>query len=464
MMGYAVMKDQLEFDENGKIGVARQDDDFRNGQSRKADDGLFSGGIVEENGTLSEFKEFNHALITGNATVDFPAAASQLDEYIDSMVEMMVRRQSNQPFKKGSASVAWNPDFILYKCRQDMTSAEQVLFDIVSGVVSSNPTEKTYSVDVTSVQDYLPYKDESYAYKILYKASKSIQEKRLAFSVMYEGQELDFAYPYFDAIVYADTKKSRDHNAYISFVPSRILRMFLISATVSHGGIYQISGAAKIKGKNSKLLYYLLESKKDYCEYPGAAPGVFRISLDDFQRVIGYPESYRYADIRRNILEPTKEDVKKTKEIDFVFDYKVHKSRKDGKKLQVTDLDFIIAKKADLVEERLEKEQQTKDDELKLGVLKGFGYTQAQCSSLINACQEFGRDTAFLTKALVAVENGTNVRSKVSLLHYFLENGLEDGKDKEDAFDFESEKYNYEDLEKQLNLSMEEKKAGWGKA
>ncbi len=442
------MKDQLRFDENGNIieEIAMPE------MEKKTEE---SYPIVEENGCLTEFEELNNVLISGEGNQKIPAVQEQLNLYIDSMVEMMVKKQTSEPFKKGSASVAWNPDFILYKCRQDMTSAEQVLFDIVSGAVSSNPTQTAYTIDVTSIQEYLPYKDDSYAYKILCKASKSIQEKSLSFTIEYEGQEVEFAYPYFDPIAYVDTKKSRTHHAYISFIPSKILKMFLVSASVAHGGFYQISGAAKISGKNSKLLYYLLESKKNYCEYPGARPGIFRISLDDLRMIIGYPESYRYADIKRNILDPTKEDVKKIPEIDFVFDYKVYKSRKGGKKLQVTDLDFIIAKKAKLVEEEIEEEHRSEEDRLMDGVLKGFGYTKTQCKTIAKACKEKERDTAFLTKALVAVENANNVRSKVALLHYLISNGMEDKEKEGREFDFTDRSYDYAELEKKLALEEE---------
>jgi plasmid replication initiation protein len=446
------MNDQLEFNVEGKILESASTLNHKTTSEEEY-------AIVEENGSLSEFEEFNNALISGEGNRSIPAVQEQLNQYIDSMVEMMVKKQTSEPFKKGSASVAWNPDFILYKCRQDMTSAEQVLFDIVSGAVSSNPTQTSYTIDVTSIQEYLPYKDDSYAYKILCKASKSIQEKSLSFTIEYEGQEVEFAYPYFDPIAYVDTKKSRTHNAYISFIPSKILKMFLVSASVAHGGFYQISGAAKISGKNSKLLYYLLESRKNYCEYPGARPGVFRISLDDLRMIIGYPESYRYADIKRNILDPTKEDVKKIPEIDFVFDYKIYKSRKDGKKLQVTDLDFIIAKKAKLVEEEIEEEQRSEEDRLMDGVLKGFGYTKTQCRTIANACKENERDTAFLTKALVAVENANNVRSKVALLHYYISNGMEEkSKDGRD-FDFTDRSYDYAELERTIAQTSDMEKA-----
>ncbi len=446
------MKNQLQFDEEGRI----MEEIVMPKEEKKTEE---SYAIVDENGAMTEFEEFNNALISGEGNQNIPAVQEQLNQYIDSMVELMVKKQTREPFKKGSPSVAWNPDFILYKCRQDMTSAEQVLFDIVSGAVSSNPTQMAYTIDVTSIQEYLPYKDDSYAYKILCKASKSIQEKSLSFTIEYEGQEVEFAYPYFDPIAYVDTKKSRTHHAYISFIPSKILKMFLISASVAHGGFYKISGAAKISGKNSKLLYYLLESKKNYCEYPGARPGVFRISLEDLRMIIGYPESYRYADIKRNILDPTKEDVKKIPEIDFVFDYKVFKSRKGGKKLQVTDLDFIIAKKARLVEEEMEEEHRSEEDRLMDGVLKGFGYTKTQCKTIAKACKENARDTAFLTKALVAVENANNVRSKVALLHYLIMNGMEDKEKEIMNFDFTDRSYDYEELEKKLTAEAEKEEA-----
>lgn len=440
---------QFSFDDMGNI----QDNGYLLKEEEVSPEIYEDGSAVE----ITDFKDFNKALIKGE---NLPLIEEQLNGYIEEMVNLLVKNQKDKPFKKGDESVAWNPDFILFKARQEMSANEQVVFDLISGVVSSNPQDAAYTIDAADVRDILPFEDKSYAYRVLEKGSNGLKKRNLTINALVDDRQVEFSFPFFNPIAYVKAK-NKNTGAKITFIPTPILRMFLISATIAHGGYYKVEAAAKISSKYGKLLYYLLESKKNFRKTPVAPPGKFTISLDELQAVLAYPKNYRYADVNKYILEKTKKAIDEIDDIDITFTYEPIKSRKaGGAKKQVTDIEFSIYKKvrANLIEHKSEEISDENEIAMK-AVLQGFGYTEREIRVIVSECKKNNRSLQYLTLAVAQVNSQKNVKSPVALLINFIQNGFNTKVEENPTKKVKENQsgYDFDEIKRKLSYNPEKK-------
>ena len=404
--------------------------------------------VVSEKGVLK--------LLTPNAFDIRNFHQSFKDNTEEALMQLLAMQDNEHPLKKGGEEVAFRCDILIMLNRQKFNAYENTLFDLLCGYVSSKPHDNHYVIYPKDVMRLVNYSDPSYVYKLLKEATESIGSKPLLFDVTLEnGKKQIISIPWHEILTYSD-KNTNDEASFISFTPSRFFRMMLVSATVTHGAFYRIGVSSMIQSKYVRNLFYILQSRKTYKVHPGAKMGEFRISLEDFQILIGYPENYRPTDVRRNILESGKEEINSLENCDFTFDYEMIKTATGNERKKFTHIDFFISDKAKTL--KIEQKEAGKAPDPNIEVVKSMlmavEMTDAERQSVIAKYQKYNRDITFLTQAIAKVLNSPSVRSKAAVLSHIMENGLtpdsQNATEKSTYKSIEQRQYNFEDLEKQL--------------
>ena len=453
------MDHQIKFGDDGKLYQDPTVDEF---------------GIIDVDGytviedtnvsdyTVDDVKKISHDLMVGKSET-LPTTEGELRNRIEHLVEAILEKQVDSPFKKGGESIAWNPDFLLFRMRQQLTPPEQTLFDIISGIISSDPARDAYQVVPSEVKRMLKFND-NYTYDMLKTAQERLEQKKilLEFSVGEKRAKINLSM--FEAIGYVEDKGG---NGYIAVVPSSILRLFLSSATIIHGGYYSIVGASQIQSTYTRMIYYLLESRKNFRETPRSDPGKFTIMLSDLQTIVGYPKSYRYADVKSKILDPAKKTLDEIEDIDITFLYEKFKGSEGTSRRKTLGISvWVIPKNKPAVEgktqakitQKQQKEESSDVNEVAMeATLSSLQYSDKEIRSLINACKKHERDLGFLIKAAMQVESQPDVKSKGALLMSFIKEGgfsstPKTGKKKADSFhNFKEREYeDMDEIEKKL--------------
>lgn len=371
------------------------------------------------------------------------------------LLELLALQSNNNPLKKGGPGIAYRCDAIILANRQHFSIQENTLFDIISSNISSNPKNSSYTIYAKDVSQYLSYTDNSYVYKILKDATDTLSNKPLLFEITLEGgKKRVLKVPWYKILTYCGQDLADDdEGAYISFTPSDLFKMLMISSTVMHGAHYSLKASTKIQSKYVRNLYYFLETRKNYKEYQGATIGRFSISLEDLRVLVGYPESYRATDVRRYILDAAVKEINSIDEIDFTLEYELKKTQR-----KITGVEIQINKTTP-VEEPVELEIEDisgldEESQMVLNILKANGINEEESKRVLNKYKKNQRDIIFLTQALTAVAASKNVKSKTALLCYKMEHGI-DAVQKEVSSEnkfnnFNQRVYDYGELEKTL--------------
>lgn len=373
------------------------------------------------------------------------------DNSENALMQLLSVQDNDQPLKKGGEEIAFRCDILIMLNRQKYNAYENTLFDILCGYVSSRPQDSHYVIYPKDVKKLVNYTDSSYIYKLLKEATESIKNKPLIFQItLANGNKQNIAANWYDLLTYSD-KETNDEASFISFTPTKFFKMLLISATVTHGAFYRIGVSSSIQSKYIRNLYYILESRKSYKVSPVAKPGKFRISIEDLQVLIGFPENYRSTDIRRTILEAAREEINAIEECDFTFDYKMIKTAAGAERKKYTHIDFMISdkdKKSILIEKKEEN-----DDPVLKSMLMAVSMTEKERENVIRKYKEYHRDITFLTQAVARVLNSPSVRSNAAVLMHIMEHGLSSNvpaKTKDRYTKIEQHDYDFDELEKLL--------------
>lgn len=373
-----------------------------------------------------------------------------------ALMQLLSMQDNENPLKKGGEEIAFRADILIMLNRQKFNAYENTLFDIICGYVSSKPQDSHYVIYPKDVMGLVNYSDKSYVYKLLKDATESISSKPLLFEITLDnGKKQIISIPWHEILTYSD-KNTNDEASFISFTPSRFFKMLLISATVTHGAFYRIGVSSMIQSKYVRNLYYILQSRKTYKVHPGAKMGEFRISLEDFQILVGYPENYRPTDVRRNILEAGKEEINSLESCDFTFNYEMIKTASGTERKRFTHIDFVISDKAKVLKIEQKEENNTADSSLEVikSMLMAVEMTESERKTVISKYQKNGRDITFLTQAIAKVLGSKSVRSKAAVLCHIMENGLtatiQNDTEQSNYNNFEQHQYDFAELEKKL--------------
>ena len=270
---------------------------------------------------------------------------------------------------------------------------------------------------------------------------KELNRSPLIFEIdLANGKKKTLEFQWNEVLMYnGSSNLDTNEDAYISFTPTKFFRILTLSSTIMHGAHYSIGVAASIQSKYARNLFYYLEGMKNYREYPGATPGQFTLSLEDFQYIIKYPSSYRTADIRRFVLDKTVEEINYAKGVDFSFTYEFIKTSGQGRKKKITHVRFMILKN---YEDKIQKQEtqslpeperstvnqlSTESDQVAaMQVLKGVGLSESECNDVLRKYILNKRDLTFLTQAITSLVTSKDVKSKCALLCHIMDNGLSD--------------------------------------
>ena len=309
------------------------------------------------------------------------------------LLELLALQSNNNPLKKGGPGIAYRCDAIILANRQHFSIQENTLFDIISSNISSNPKNSSYTIYAKDVSQYLSYTDNSYVYKILKDATDTLSNKPLLFEITLEsGKKRVLKVPWYKILTYCGQDLADDdEGAYISFTPSDLFKMLMISSTVMHGAHYSLKASTKIQSKYVRNLYYFLETRKNYKEYQGATIGRFSISLEDLRVLVGYPESYRATDVRRYILDAAVKEINSIDEIDFTLEYELKKTQR-----KITGVEIQINKTTP-VEEPVELEIEDisgldEESQMVLNILKANGINEEESKRVLNKYKKNQRD------------------------------------------------------------------------
>ena len=178
----------------------------------------------------------------------------------------------------------------------------------------------------------------------------------------------------------------------------------------------------------ARKLFYFLESRKKYKEYPTAQQGIFSISLEELQYLLDYPESYRPVDVKRTILQRAKNNFDNARGIDFTFDYE---DKKIGKKIvgflfKVQEIKPVVEIENKEVSEQKMIENDKQRDTV-FTMLASIGLNDQECEDVYKKYKAQNRDVAFLISAIASVSASANINSKCAVLCYIMDNCIING-------------------------------------
>ena len=367
---------------------------------------------------------------------------TEFEDRTEEVLEALLSLQSNEdPLKKGKENIAFRADIFIRKNRQRFSTNGNDILDVIMGVTSSHPQDKSYYITIKNIADYLGIEDLKSVYEIAKKGVEEIKSKPLEFDIpLGEGKIRKVNVPIYKILTYVDTKQmasASDEEVHISFSPSDFFKMLCISSTITHGAHYNSHVSHRLQGY-AKTFYYFLEEMKDYTAYPGAKPGVFEITTGELQDIVGckYEKS---SDQKRYILNPTRDALERLIDIgnDITFSYKeIKKSRR------IVGYQINISKIVD--GNRIETDR----FKIEEGILDAFNYKKK--AEILKTYQENNRDVAFLTQAVSVIAGKSDISNKESYLIMVLKNGLNqiENRPKKSGFHNASERNNdYEELE-----------------
>lgn len=389
---------------------------------------------VEEN---TEITSFNNDLVKNfNIEIFNGWTRSKQEQAVNYLMNMQI----DSPWKKGGKDIAYRCEILIEQNRTYYTVAENNLFDMISGEVSSKPIDNAYKIYLADIVDDFDYESKTQVYTEMKKAVKSLKKKPFEFQIEDERGNHNISIPWYDILDY-----SKDEGGvYIAFIPSPFLKFCLITAGKLPGAIYNKRIPAKIHKPLVQNLYYFLQANKRHKMYATAVEGIYKLSITQFKDIVHCGKSYERNDIERRILKPGKEIINSIEECDFTFEYSFERKRVE-KKLETFIIFYISDKyKAKKLEDKVNSELKT--------IVEGFDYNKEDTIKIIKAFEKEDKPSSYLIQALTQVvvqENAPNV----SLALYFIKNGFSKTKPKnKNKFNnFESRTYTDEDFEKILN-------------
>lgn len=388
----------------------------------------------------------------------------EFTDHSKDILEKLMKMQSNyEPLKKGGVEIAYMADVIIINNRQQMTIPENNLLDIFSGEISSHPDDESYVINAKQAIERLGgYRNMDSGYWLLKKAVISLAKKPLVFEYpLPNGNKRTVNVSWYETLTYSGKDETLpDEDSYISFKPTNFFKALMISSSISHGAHYSIKVASQINSKYIRTLYYYLESRKRFCEYPGGTAGHFYISLEEIKELLKTPETYRANDVSSMILKKALE-INEIEGIDFNFSYT---PKKEGRRIVGWVFDVVPVNTIPLKEKKEENDETVNEiDPIIEGILKSFGYDEKDHLPIYREYVKYKRDIVFLTKALARTTEKEDVENETAYLMTLLRKGLNakkrvEAKNKKKSVqkssnrfnNFTQREYDYAELEKQL--------------
>ncbi|SFD06241.1 replication initiation protein [Butyrivibrio sp. YAB3001] len=429
-------------------------------------------------GTIVDHDEIEAEVVDSNGLAVVTKDEAQLKEYIkeaisiDNLVEtfndnahltllkLLALQDNKHPLKKGGVGIAYRTDALIMHCKMEFTSDENIVFDAILGTMSTFPENKVYKIEPSSFLSHSKYSDSKYLYSVFRKGTKKLKERHLVFEDLGPDGEDEISVPWFNILRYHNGKgNSNESSAYIEFVPSDFFKDLALCSQLVHGAYGALEVTTQLQGKYTIALYWFLENKKNYKEFPSANPGTFRISIEDLKHQFSIPESYTTGDIKRRVLDPAKKSINAVEECDFTFDYSVQKV--DG---AAAGYMFIIKTKQ-YIEVSEQKTIEEKKDDIFFDQMKMFltaSYIHFSDEEIERVCAQakrLNKDGMYMMHIILAFKQRLDdtsldaIDDKVGYLCKMIEQGSRNSNQSKKTSSFGKylqNDYNFTDLEDRL--------------
>ena len=411
--------------------------------------------VVEENGIdvvpkdEYQLKEYIKDAITPEKLIE-----TFTDNAHETLIRLLAMQDNKHPLKKGGVGIAYRTDALIMHCKMEFSSDENIVFDAILGTMSSFPENKTYKIEPRSFQDYSSYKNPNYLYEVFRKGTKKIKERHLEFEGLGPNGEDTISLPWYNILRYHDGKS--DGNAYIEFVPSDFFKDLALCSSLVHGAYGSLKVTTNLQGKYAIAVYWYLENKKKYREYPNATPGVFRVSIEELKHQFSIPESYLPGDIKRRVLEPSKKSINAAEGCDFTFDY-------TPQTLHGVTVGYLFeVKTKNYIETTNQMNIEDKPNELLMDQIKmflstsGIDLSNDEIYDVYNQAQKYNKDGMDMMKVIIAFKQRLDdrrldpVEDKVKYLCAMIGQTEKKNRSNNSFNHFTQNTYNFKELEEKL--------------
>lgn len=376
-----------------------------------------------------------------------------------TLLKLLALQDNKHPLKKGGVGIAYRTDALIMNCKMEFSTDENIVFDAILGTMSSFPDDRTYRIEPSDFFKFSKYSDEKYLYAIFRSGTEKLKNRHLLFEDLGPDGEDEIIVPWFNILRYHKGKKGE--TAYIEFAPSDFFKDLALCSQLVHGAYGALEVTTQLQGKYTIALYWYLENKKNYREYPNATPGIFNISLEELKHQFSIPQSYKKADIERRVLKPAYESINAVPECDFTFEYKpiLAHGVTQGYSFIVSSKKYIEAasyKVEDVVEDDLFNEIKT------IIALSKLDFNEDEIKRIADAARRNGKDSVYMMEIITAFKKRSeidaleNIRDRVGYICKMIAQGtsLDDNaskKSKNNSFNnFEQRDDDIDLLEKKL--------------
>ena len=264
----------------------------------------------------------------------------------ETLLKLLALQDNKHPLKKGGVSIAYRTDALIMHCKMEFSAAENIVFDAILGVMSSFPENETYRIEPSSFLKYQKYDSSNSLYQTFRSGASKLKKRLLTFDELGEDGDDEIVVPWFDILRYHGKKKGE--GAFIEFRPTAFFKDLALCSQIVHGAYGSLEVTTQLRGKYTIALYWFLENKKRYREYPKATPGVFDMSIEEIKHQFSLSEKYQSNDIDRRVLKPARESINNIDECDFTFDYESQKvsNKIVGYRFSIKEKNYVDAKES----------------------------------------------------------------------------------------------------------------------
>lgn len=375
----------------------------------------------------------------------------------ETLLRLLALQSNKQPLKKGGIGVAYRTDALIMHCKMEFTAEENVVFDAILGTMSSLPHNDTYRIEPSSFKKMAKYADEKYLYKVFRRGTEKLSERNLTFENLGPEGEDSIKVPWFNILRYHKPKKG--DNAYIEFVPSDFFKDLALCSGIVHGAYGAIEVTTQLQGKYTIAIYWYLENRKNYKEYPTATPGIFDLSLEELKYQFSIPD-YGKTDIERRVLNPARESINNVSECDFTWDYEPRKvnGKLAGYTFIVKNKNYIDSTAVEINEIEDKQGDSYFADIKMICSMSKINFSDSELQRIAACAKRYNKDAAYMMLIIGSfkqrLDNKTlePIEDKVAYLCRMIEQGVNpvNTKSPKNFNDFSQRDYDFNQLENAL--------------
>lgn len=414
--------------------------------------------VVDENGVavISEDEKKIEQLVKEAISIDNLVATFNENSH-ETLLKLLALQDNKHPLKKGGVGISYRTDALIMHCKMEFTNDENVVFDAILGMMSSLPENHTYRIEPRAFLKYAKNNDPKYIYKVFKNGANKLKERHLVFTDLGPDGDDEIEIPWFNILRHH--KGNRGEQAFIEFAPTDFFKDLALCSRLVHGAYGALEVIMQLQGKYTIALYWYLENKKRYKEYPAAKPGYFEISVEELKHQFSIPESYPKAEIERRVLAPAMKSINSIKECDFTFKYSTvtEKGKLLGYSFQITE------KKA--LEDKTKESKLEEDDSLKQQIkiffkASSIKFTEDEIDRIYQQALRQNKDTIYMMQILLSFKQRMDdtslepIEDKVGYICKMIESGSKQAapsKRRTNNFiNFDQNDYDFEDLESKL--------------